>query len=123
MHELGICRALVTRLEEVGREQRGRILSARVAIGPLSGIEPALLAAAFPLAATGSEAEGAVLEIEEQAVRVRCRSCGRESAAAPNRLICAACGDWRTDLVSGDEIMLLRVELDQSPERSEALNV
>jgi hypothetical protein len=27
-------------------------------------------------------------------------------------LICATCQDWRTELVSGDEMLLLSVELD-----------
>jgi Zn finger protein HypA/HybF involved in hydrogenase expression len=27
-------------------------------------------------------------------------------------LVCGACGDWRTDLVAGDEMLLLSVELD-----------
>jgi hydrogenase nickel incorporation protein HypA/HybF len=30
----------------------------------------------------------------------------------PNRLVCGACGDWRTDLAAGDEMLLLSVELD-----------
>ena len=46
-----------------------------------------------------------------QVRRVRCRSCGAESAAEPNNLVCTACGDWRTELVSGDEMLLAQVEL------------
>ena len=32
-----------------------------------------------------------------------------------NRLICGACGDWHTQLLSGDELILESVEL-QMPE-------
>jgi len=28
-----------------------------------------------------------------------------------NRLVCKKCGDWRTTLISGDELMLQRVVL------------
>jgi hypothetical protein len=37
--------------------------------------------------------------------------CGAESEAAPNRLLCAACGSHHTRLVSGDELLLAQVEL------------
>jgi hydrogenase nickel incorporation protein HypA/HybF len=42
---------------------------------------------------------------------VRCETCGAETEAEPNRLICATCGDYHTRLVSGDEMMLMSVEL------------
>jgi hydrogenase nickel incorporation protein HypA/HybF len=44
-------------------------------------------------------------------VRVRCTRCGTESPAHANRLICPACGDFRTQLLSGDELLLAQVEL------------
>jgi hydrogenase nickel incorporation protein HypA/HybF len=43
---------------------------------------------------------------------VSCQTCGAESAALPNRLVCGACGDWRTTLLSGDELILESVELE-----------
>jgi len=83
-----------------------------VRIGPLSGVEPALLAQAFPLARAGTVAEHAEMRIESTGVRVRCEGCGAETDAAPNRLLCGACGDYHTQLLSGDELILASVELD-----------
>jgi hydrogenase nickel incorporation protein HypA/HybF len=80
-------------------------------IGPLSGVEAALLRNAYPLAAAGTLAEDAILDIEPAAVRVHCTQCGADSDATPNRLLCAACGSHQTRLVSGDELLLARVEL------------
>lgn len=88
-------------------------------VGPLSGVEPALLQHAFPLAAAGTVAQDAELVIEPAPIRVHCSDCGAESQAAPNRLLCAACGGFRTRLVSGDELLLARLELrlpDQGPD-------
>ena len=48
---------------------------------------------------------------------LRCRSCGTESTATVNCLLCAACGNWQTELARGDELLLLKVEL--SKERLE----
>jgi hydrogenase nickel incorporation protein HypA/HybF len=122
MHELAICRALVSEVEDIAVRNGGRVHGVRVGIGPLSGIEPHLLAQAYPLAGAGTAAEGSRLTIEATPVRVRCRACGAETTAAPNRLICAACEDWRTELVSGDEMLLLSVELDV-PQNLEAAHV
>jgi len=80
-------------------------------IGPLSGVEPDLIRAAFPIAAAGGPAAGARLEIETSAVSVRCPECEAVSEATPRRLLCAACGNWRVSVVSGDEMLLKSLEL------------
>jgi hydrogenase nickel incorporation protein HypA/HybF len=112
MHELSVCLALLDQVEAIARERGARgVERICLRIGPLCGVESPLLASAFPLAAAGTLAEHAVLEIEPTPVRVRCRECGAESDAAPNRLICGACGGYRTQLVSGDEMLLASLEL------------
>lgn len=111
MHELSVCQALVGQLESLAREQQAsRVVNVLVGIGPLSGVEAALLSQAFPLAAAGSVAQDARLTIEDRPVRVHCLQCGRDSDAAVNRLLCGHCGDWRTELLSGDELLLVQVE-------------
>jgi len=111
MHELSVCQALVGQLEALAQQQRAiRVLNVLVGIGPLSGIEPALLRQAFPLAAAGTLAQEAELTIEDRPVRVHCLQCGQDSDASVNRLLCGHCGDWRTELLSGDELMLVQVE-------------
>jgi hydrogenase nickel incorporation protein HypA/HybF len=32
-----------------------------------------------------------------------------------NRLICSDCGDWHTQILSGDELLLESVELETTP--------
>lgn len=112
MHELALCQALIAEVEAVARRHRaGGVTGVRLLVGPLSGVEPALLQSAFPLAVAGTTVEGAVLSIERSPVRVACECCGAQSEALPNRLLCAACGDWHTRVVSGDELALASVEL------------
>lgn len=89
------------------------VSSITIRIGPLSGVEPDLLRHAFPIARAGTIAAAARLVIECLPIRVRCEQCGAETDAAPNRLLCGACGDWHTQLVSGDELLLASVELQQ----------
>jgi len=114
MHELAVCQGLMSQVEQIARrEQAERITRILLSIGPLSGVEASLLKDAFPIAAAGTVAEQAILDVQEQAVQVKCLSCGAESEATANRLLCAACGDYRTRLISGDEMMLMSVELER----------
>jgi hydrogenase nickel incorporation protein HypA/HybF len=117
MHELSVCQALIRQVQDLAREHRAAaVISVKVQIGPLSGVEPDLLRQAFPLASAGSVAETAQLVIERLPIRVHCESCGAETAAEVNKLICGACGDWHTRLLSGDEMLLASVELESNAE-------
>jgi len=114
MHELAICNALIGQLETVAREQHAaKVVTIVVRIGPLSGVESTLLQRAYLIASQGSVAESAELTVKLMPIRVYCRECGAESDAVINRLICAKCGDWKTKLISGDELLLERVELER----------
>lgn len=116
MHELSVCQALVRQLRDIAREQRAaRITRVVVQIGPLSGVEPELLRHAYPVASAGSPAADAALILEALPIRIHCESCGADSDAAANRLLCGACGDYRTRLISGDELLLVSVELEAEP--------
>jgi hydrogenase nickel incorporation protein HypA/HybF len=112
MHELALCQGLLHQVEAVARDHAAEAVSrVTVRIGPLSGVEPALLQQAYVLAQADSIAAGARLVVERLPIRVRCSQCGAESEVEPNALVCARCGDWRTELMSGDEMVLASVEL------------
>lgn len=112
MHELAVAQALVEQVDAViDRHGTSSATSIRVRIGPLAGVVPELLATAFPLAAAGSRMEHAQLEFVHAPIQVHCQTCGAETEAAMNRLLCGACGDWHTQVISGDELLLESVEL------------
>lgn len=124
MHELAICQSLMDQVESIALERNAKsVTSIVVAMGPLSGVEAQLLKNAYPIASAGTVAEHAELVIEHLPVRVKCTQCGSESDVLPNKLICKQCGDWRTTLISGDEMMLMSVELEKASNvESEALH-
>ncbi|NWG86245.1 MAG: hydrogenase maturation nickel metallochaperone HypA [Hydrogenophilaceae bacterium] len=123
MHELSVAQALIDEVEAlIDRHQANAAVRIRLRIGPLAGVVPALLTSAFPLAAAGSRLENAELDLIEAPIRVRCQTCGSETEAAINRLLCAACGDWHTQVVSGDELLLESVELDLREDAQEQLS-
>lgn len=117
MHELAICQSLMEQVENIAAERDAQsVTSIVVGMGPLSGVEAQLLQNAYPIASAGTVAEHAELIIEHLPIRVKCNQCGSESDASANKLVCKNCGDWRTTLISGDELMLMSVELEKKKE-------
>ena len=112
MHELSICNSLVIQVEQIAAQNHaGRVARIELEIGPLSGVEPDLLRRAYPLATAGTIAADAELVIDIPDVVVYCTQCESESSVAANRLLCSHCGDYRTQIVSGEELILKRLEL------------
>jgi hydrogenase nickel incorporation protein HypA/HybF len=113
VHELSICQSLLAQVAEIAAAKPvWRIV---IEVGPLSGVEPVQLAQAFEFARAGSCAAEAELAIETTAVTVLCLECGAQSQTPPNRLLCGACGGFRTRVVAGDELRLRRVEMREPP--------
>jgi len=112
MHELAICQALMTQVQQVAEKHGARGVERIVLkVGTLSGVEPDLLKLAFEVARVGTVADTAELEIGSVPVVVKCRSCGAESQVAPNRLLCGNCGDWQVNVTAGDELLLVSLDL------------
>lgn len=88
-----------------------KVQSVKLRIGPLSGMELPLLEHAYPFASAGTLAEGSILEIERAPLKVKCEACGLDSKVKPNLLTCRMCGSCKTRVVSGEELMLMSVEL------------
>ena len=117
MHELSVCHALIGQVEAIANVYRAvKIYRIVVQLGPLSGVEGHLLKQAYPLASAGSIADQAELIIEQLPIRIRCEQCGAETNAPLNRLVCGECSDWHTQLLSGDEMVLASVELEEPDE-------
>lgn len=112
MHELAVCQSLLREVERAARAHGAtEVCAITVAVGPLSGVDAPLLARAFTVARGGTLAAGAALEIQAVPIVVWCSSCAIETPVAANALLCARCGAWQVDLRSGDELLLMRMEL------------
>ena len=113
MHELSVCLSILDQVRSLAAERNAnRVQRIELRIGPLSGVEVDLLRSAWPMASAGTIAVDADLQIDEADIVVRCESCSSETAAVANRLVCGECGDFRTTVISGDEMILQRVELE-----------
>lgn len=112
MHELSVCQQLLSQASQIAR-RHGAACIDRIVVsaGPLSGVEPDLLIQAFSVARTGTLASAATLEIERSGVVIRCRSCRAESDVPANRLLCSQCGNWQVDVIQGEDLLLVSLDL------------
>jgi hydrogenase nickel incorporation protein HypA/HybF len=114
MHELSVCQGLLREVARVAAEHDAVAVDRIVLrVGRLSGVEPPLLLRAFEVARAGTLAESAELEIQAGPVIVQCRQCGARGEVAVNRLVCPDCGDWRVQVVEGEELLLLKVDIEK----------
>ncbi|MDH4048210.1 MAG: hydrogenase maturation nickel metallochaperone HypA [Gammaproteobacteria bacterium] len=121
MHELSVCQAIVREVLELAAARCATSISdIYLRVGPLSGVETPLLRNAFPFAAAGTVVSGAALHVAPTPVRIHCSRCDADTVVPPNRLLCGQCSDWRTELLSGDELLLDRIEMQCSDEKDHA---
>lgn len=116
MHEFSICQQIISQVETLVDEHHA-INASRIQlrIGPLSGIDVRLLKQAFRFACAATVAEAAELDIEECPIIVKCKQCGATSQfVSAAHLVCSHCGDINTQLISGDEMLLVAVDLNHS---------
>lgn len=120
MHEQSLVRALLKQVDEIRREHDAeQVTEVRVEVGPLSGVEPMLLAAAFEQLAPESTAAGAKLMIDEVALIAKCTSCDYEFEVSDFVFRCPTCGE-NVRVIHGDEFQLVSASL-RSGEPTEEL--
>jgi hydrogenase nickel incorporation protein HypA/HybF len=117
MHELGLCQGIVDAVER--RAAGRRVTGVKVRVGALHRVVEPALDQAFALAAAGTVAEGAEVEMVVVPVRVDCRGCGHQAASDDPFGACSNCGGTDLDMVGGDELVLESIAL-AAPERGDA---
>jgi hydrogenase nickel incorporation protein HypA/HybF len=112
MHELSLLQEM---LEIAVRSAQGQGAKAihriRLQVGEMSGVVPEALSFAFPLAAQGTMAAGALLELESIPVVAFCLQCDREFQPSDVIYLCPNCGRPSGDIRSGGELTLHSMEV------------
>ena len=108
MHELAIATSV---LDTITARVAGRsVCEVLLEIGKLSGVSVDSLRFCFDLAAEGTEADGAALDIVEPAGWARCETCAEEFHLDDRILLCA-CGSSDVRVLAGDELRIISVEV------------
>ena len=111
MHELSIADSVV---QIASRHADGRrVTKVRLKVGHLRQVVPSALAFGFDLVAEGTPVEGAKLEMENVPATGVCRDCGTESRLQTFPLQCGACGGFDLELLTGEELFVESLELEE----------
>jgi hydrogenase nickel incorporation protein HypA/HybF len=113
VHELSIALEIVdVAAAAAQRAGGGRIDVVHVRLGALAGVIREALHAAYPLACAGTPLAGSTLQIEEVPVAVACQPCGAtRPVRSVQELCCAACGTPATEIVDGQDIEVVTLEV------------
>ena len=112
MHELGVANEILdTALSEAVRHAAKRVTSIRLRVGVLRAIEPENLSFLFGHLARGTTAEGALLEIVEEPVRIECPTCGPSEARAFT-FECPRCKGSGVSVTGGDALAILSLDIE-----------
>ena len=116
MHEMGIASQIVRiALEYLPPDQpvRGRALKLR--IGKLTAIVPSSLRFCLDIITRETRLAGAAVVIEEVPVRAVCQECGANSEIAEPPFWCSACHGVKLDILSGRELLIDSLEVEDPP--------
>ena len=89
-----------------------KVREIRVRCGPLSGVEPLLMREAFEALRRDSPLADAELVIVEERLWAKCLDCGDPFEPERFRLVCPHCGSGRTQIASGDAVILESLVVD-----------
>lgn len=109
MHEYGLCESILDAVER--RADGRRVQRVRVRVGTLHRVVPPAMDQAFALAAEGTVADGANVELVTVAVRVRCLACDHAADSEDALSLCPACGSADVELLGGDDLILESIQL------------
>jgi hydrogenase nickel incorporation protein HypA/HybF len=119
MHEAGIASSILDACHrEAGLRPGSRLVGVGVRVGVLSGVDVEALRFAFSCIVAGTDDEEVTLTTESCPRMNRCAPCGLEFASPGNTPFsdapCPQCGSRETSFVSGDQLDLAYVEVEEA---------
>jgi hydrogenase nickel incorporation protein HypA/HybF len=113
MHELGIATSVLQAArQEAMRFPGARLRKVKMRLGELAGVNPEALSFCFEVLVRDGKLEPLELEIETCPRRQRCPACGKTFSVPGYDLTCPSCGTQETEFVSGDELELASLEME-----------
>lgn len=114
MHELGIAASILESVErEAVRHPGLHISKVGVKIGELSGVDGEALQFGFEVLVKATPLEPLTLELELIPRKQRCSKCAYEFRMTDFDPRCPLCGDFATQCISGEELDIAYMEVDE----------
>lgn len=113
MHEQSLVEHLLDEVDRLARREGAlAVVAIELELGPLSGVEPLLLEAAFERLAPERFGGPVALSLVDVTLEARCATCRLAFEPKDFRLACPACGSADTEIIRGDACLLRRVVCD-----------
>jgi|SRR5579864_9354266 len=113
MHEMAIATSIFDAAQKEAERRPGtKVIKIGVRIGEWSGVDPDSLQFCFEALVMGSD-KAPALDIEFRLRQNRCTACGTVFALKDYQIDCPKCGAGVTEPVSGNELELAYVELEE----------
>ncbi|MEZ5419862.1 MAG: hydrogenase maturation nickel metallochaperone HypA [Vicinamibacterales bacterium] len=123
MHELGLAHEILSLVQQhVPAGQAALVRGVHVRVGELAGVVVASLDFCFDALVSGTPWQQAHLVVEHVPSRAVCADCATVFATAVPGAGCPACGSGAVRMVSGDELHVDAVDLDDGPEQTEPVD-
>lgn len=114
MHELGIAASILDCVQKEAERHPGvHISKVGVRVGELAGVDRDALQFGFEVLVKDTEFEPLALEVESVPRVQRCCKCEYEFRMTEFDPRCPLCGDFGTQCVSGEELDIAYMEVDQ----------
>jgi hydrogenase nickel incorporation protein HypA/HybF len=121
MHEAGIAQNLIEAVTgRLASVPGARVTAIHVRVGELSGVSCDALDFAFECLSASTSLAGARLVFDPVPLVVSCDACGQRSAVEDLVFRCGVCGSERTRIVSGRELEVRTLELEDETEVAHA---
>ena len=113
MHEMSIAQSVIDIVKEEMVKNNATILrSVRLHVGRMSAVIPESLTFCFEIITSGTDLEGAKLNIHITPLKAYCPACHMEFEIREHDFSCPACGNTRIETVSGQELSIVEIEVD-----------
>ncbi|HEX3027164.1 MAG TPA: hydrogenase maturation nickel metallochaperone HypA [Clostridia bacterium] len=113
MHELAMVEGIYTVINEKMKEYDVRkIKQVKLMVGELTGVEDETMKACFEMYVEETPLEGADLVLIRVPTKVRCRTCGNEYETKIPFAKCAVCGNKNIQIISGKELYIDSLEVE-----------
>ena len=113
MHEMSIAQSLLDIIKDEMRKHDATALrSVRLAVGQMSAIVPESLSFCFEVMTSGTDLEGAQLNMDLIPLRGLCRECGLEFEIEGYAFECPHCNSHSIETTAGQGLSIVEIEVD-----------
>jgi len=115
MHEMSIVASILeTVLQEAEKYHVNKVKLIKLRVGKLRQIIPETLQFCYSIATQGTIADGSEMFIAQTPIVAKCKRCGKSFEVDNYFFICPDCNVADAEVISGDELILETIEMEES---------